>query len=195
MTSTPKPLRRLYDEHESISAVLHALQYLVREVARGKTVDTRVFRQILYYLDVFPERFHHPKEDALLFKAVRARTHEADEVIARLERQHERGADAIRELEQSLLRWEAGGTPERDAFVHAATEFVARYAEHMRIEEDELMPLARRTLDDAEWAEVESAFEASRDPLHGVGADADPQEMFRRVLYLAPPPIGLGEPA
>ena len=195
MTRTPMPLRALYQEHESIAAVLHALSYLVREVEHGKTVDTRVFRQILYYLDVFPERHHHPKEDQLLFKAVRARTHEADEVIARLERQHERGADAIRELEQSLLRWEAGGAAERDAFVQAANGFVERYREHMRIEEDELMPLARRTLGDADWAEVESAFEASRDPLHGVDADADPQELFRRILYLAPPPIGLGEPA
>jgi hemerythrin-like domain-containing protein len=194
MTTTPATLRALYDEHQSISAVLHALQYLANDVARGKAVDPRVFRQILYYLDVFPERHHHPKEDACLFRAVRQRTHAADAVIARLEAQHQAGEAAIRAVEQALLRWEAGGASEAAAFVEAATQFVARYREHMRIEEDELMPLAREALSADDWAAVTAEFAAHADPLHGAAGDA-PDVLFRRILYLAPPPIGLGEPA
>jgi hemerythrin-like domain-containing protein len=189
-----KPLQALYQEHESIAAVLHALQYLAQEVARGKDVDVRVFRQILYYLDVFPERFHHPKEDQLLFTRVRARSPEAAAVIDKLERQHALGAEGIRNLEQSLLRWESGGATERQAFVLVATEFVARYREHMRAEEDDLMPLARRTLAPQDWSEIEAGFAQHVDPLHGAGEDTDPDELFRRILYLAPPPIGLGKP-
>lgn len=190
----PTTLRALYEEHESISAVLHALQYLVRELEQGRRVDPRVFRQILYYLDVFPERFHHPKEDELLFKAVRTRSRAADEVIARLEKWHAAGAGAIRQLEQAMLRWEAGGDGELRAFVQAATGFVAGYREHMRLEEDELMPLARQVLTTSDWAGIEAAFAQHRDPLHGATAQADPAKLFRRILYAAPPPIGLGDP-
>lgn len=189
-----KPLQALYQEHESIAAVLHALKYLAQEVGRGKAVDPRVFRQILYYLDVFPERFHHPKEDELLFTRVRARSPAAADVIDKLERQHAKGAEGIRSLEQALLRWESGGPTERQAFVAAATEFVARYREHMRAEEDELMPLARQALTPQDWSEIEAGFAQHVDPLHGAGEDANPDELFRRILHLAPPPIGLGEP-
>lgn len=185
-----RALQALYQEHESIAAVLHALQQLVRELQQGRRVEAAVFKHILYYLDVFPERFHHPREDEVLFRAVRARTHAADEVIARLERQHAAGAEGMRQLEQALLRWEAGGAAELEAFAQTAGTFVARYREHMRLEEDELMPLARQALTPADWAAAEAAFAAHRDPLHG--AAADPDELFRRILYLAPAPIGLG---
>jgi hemerythrin-like domain-containing protein len=189
-----QPLQALYREHESIAAVLHALAYLAREAGQGKPVDKRVFRQILYYLDVFPERFHHPKEDAVLFAAVAERSDRAREVIARLERQHDAGGVAIRDVEKTLVRWEAGGDAERSAFVRAALAFVDRYREHMRLEEDELMPLAAEVLDREDWAKVEAAFASHRDPLSGVGAESAPQEIFQRILSLAPQPIGLADP-
>jgi hemerythrin-like domain-containing protein len=58
----------LYEEHDSLAAVLHALSALVREVnERDRKVDPKVFRAILYYLDVFLEREHHRKEESVLF--------------------------------------------------------------------------------------------------------------------------------
>lgn len=188
-------LRAFYAEHESIAAVLHALQYLAEEVERGHKVDPKVFRQILYYLDIFPERFHHPREDQLLFKALKARTHEADAIIARLEQQHENGAGRIRDLEQAMLRWEVGGDVEKENFVRATKDFVAGYRAHIRLEEDELMPMARKALTDQDWDRIEAGFGEHRDPLHGTEPETDPSELFRRILYVAPPPIGLGSPA
>lgn len=192
-----QPLQALYQEHESIAAVLHALQALAREAAQGKRVDRRVFRAILHYLDVFPEKFHHPKEDEMLFKAVQSRGHAADAVIERLKRQHEAGAAAIRALEQALARWEqaaSDGSAERSAFANDAAVFVARYREHMRLEEDELMPIAKQVLTGADWAEIESAFADHRDPLHGTTADSEATLMLQRILRLAPAPIGTAPP-
>lgn len=187
-----KLLQALYDEHRSIAAVLDALQQLLREVQRGKRVDPKVFQQILYYLDVFPERHHHPKEDEVLFRAVRSRTDRADAVIAQLERQHAAGAGAIGTLAQLLNRWQGGELA--DAFAQAGADFVARYREHMRLEEEVLMPIAQQALQPADWAAIEAEFARHDDPLHGVAPGDDPREMYRRILYLAPPPIGLGDP-
>jgi hemerythrin-like domain-containing protein len=163
---------------------------LLRETDGGATVDPRVFRQIIYYLDVVPERYHHPKEDQSLFAPLKRRTHAADDVIERLETQHQLGAEAVRQLEQLLTRWDAGGMAERASFVKAANEFVGRYFEHMRLEEDELMPLAERYLTAEDWAAAESEFARHADPLKDVTHEDD---LFRRILFLAPPPIGLGD--
>ena len=79
------PLAQLYSEHRSLAAVLHAMSALVREVReRGRRIDPKVFRAILYYLDVFPEREHHWKEEAVLFPRIRERTHEADAILDEL---------------------------------------------------------------------------------------------------------------
>ena len=60
----PGPLEQLYSEHHSLIAVLGAMSALVREVReRGRRVDPKAFRAMLYYLDVFLEREHHHKEE------------------------------------------------------------------------------------------------------------------------------------
>lgn len=185
-----RQLQVLYDEHRSIAAVLDTFAQLLRESNRGKAVDPKVFRQILYYLDVVPERYHHPKEDQFIFDPIRRRTHEADDIVARLEQQHAMGAQSMRNLEQLMTRWDAGGEPERAAFVGAASLFIERYLEHMRLEEEELMPLAERCLTLEDWAISEAEFARHHDPLKGA---EDSAELFRRILYLAPAPIGLGD--
>jgi hemerythrin-like domain-containing protein len=187
-----KPLQVLYDEHRSIAAVLDAFSYLLRESGRGKSVDLKVFRQILYYLDVVPERYHHPKEDEYLFAPLRKRTHEADELVAKLEHQHVMGDQALKQLEQLMAQWDAGGAPEQMAFLASAKVFVDRYREHMTLEEEQLMPLARMRLTADDWAIAEAEFAKHHDPLKDA---QESKELFRRILYLAPPPIGLGDPA
>ena len=186
-------LQSLYDEHRSIAAVLHGMRFLVREQRRlGRPVDPRVFRAMVYYLDVFPERHHHPKEDRYLFAAVRSRTDEGAEVIERLEREHAAGAQAMRGLEQALLRYEAGGEAEFDAFEQAVERFVDDYWAHMRAEEQELMPLARRVLAPEDWARIEAAFARHADPLGGAPEGEDMDRLFSRIVELAPAPIGMG---
>ena len=64
---------------------------------------------MLSYIDTFPERYHHPKEDAYLFKRLLARCPEAQPVIAALETEHRDGAVKIRELAQALERYRTGG--------------------------------------------------------------------------------------
>ena len=195
MTTSPEPLAALYAEHRSIAAVLAALEALVSERRdRGARIDPRVFRAALYYLDVFAEREHHPKEERALFPRIRARTREGDAVLAELTREHDAGERAMRELEQALVRFEEGGDAEFPAFATAVERFVGRYREHMRKEERDVMPLARRVLDAHDWAELDAVFATHMDPLAGASTE-DYDALFQRIVNLAPAPIGLGPAA
>ena len=188
-------LARMYEEHGSLAAVLNALSALVVEVReRGKRIDPKVFRAIVYYLDVFPEREHHRKEEEALFPRIRARTHEIDGVLDQLAREHAAGEQAIRDLERAFFHYEARGDAEFPAFAEAAERYVARYFEHMRKEENEVMPVARRVLTAQDIAEIEAAFAAHHDPLAGTGRATDPEELFSRIVTIAPAPYGLGAP-
>jgi hemerythrin-like domain-containing protein len=194
LNAMPEPLSQLYAEHRSIAAVLDAMDALVRRArARGARIDGQVFRAMLYYLDVFPEREHHPKEETVLFPRIRARTREADAIIDELAREHESGERAIRAVEQALMRLEEGGTREFPAFAAAVERFVGHYREHMRKEERDVMPIARRVLEAHDWAQIEAAFAAHRDPLAGVSPETDHERLFRRIVALVPAPLGLGQ--
>jgi len=62
----------------------------------------------------------------------------------------------------------------------------------MSAEETQLLPLARQYLKQEDWQEIDTAFSGNSDPLLGAKAGAEHGELFRRILLLAPPPIGVG---
>ena len=188
-----KVLDLLRDEHRSVAAVLHGMQSLMNEMREhGAKVDLKVFWAMLYYLDAFSGRVHHPKEDEFLFKRVRARTHEADAVIGELEREHASHAESLARLEQCLARYQEGGAKEFPAFAREVDRFVRAYWEHMNKEEEGVLPVAQKALSQADWEAIDRAFEENRDPLAAERQTKDIQRLFRRIVELAPPPVGVG---
>jgi len=191
-----KTLNIIRDEHRSISAILHGMEYLVDRVRTRKAkIDPRVFSAMIYYLDTFSERMHHPKEDRYLFKAMRSRGGEAAAVVADLEKEHAAGGEALKRLEQSLVRYEEGGDKEFPAFAEAVAKFVREYRDHMQKEESVVFPLAQRILSTADWQAIDRAFEENRDPLAAQRESRDFEKLFDRIVSLAPPPIGIGPEA
>src|SRR5215471_1797800 len=75
-------LKTIRDEHEVLSAMLHSMRLLL-EHQRGRQggPDFGLLRAMLFYVDEFPNRLHHPKEEALLFPRVRAACPEIAEVL------------------------------------------------------------------------------------------------------------------
>lgn len=181
-------------EHRSLSVILAALKELARMAAKGSAPpDLRVFRAMLRYIDEFPERQHHPKEDAALFARVAARSPQARALVEDLRNEHLVGARLIRELERQFLFQEDGWPAGAKEFRVAVDDYAAFQWAHMRREEEKLLPLAERVLCANDWAVVHAAFAANRDPVAGV-RERDLRELFTRIAHLAPAPVGLGEP-
>ncbi len=182
-------------EHQALAAMLRSLQMLLAQSRRqGSLPDFELLRAMLFYIDEFPERLHHPKESELLFPAVLARCPDLAHVVAKLEQDHARGERAVRDLEHALLAFEMMGDARRVAFEQAAELYVRRYLEHMALEESDILPAARRHFSDGDWALLDAAFASHADPLTGHAATPDYQPLFRRILNQAPAPIGLGAP-
>jgi hemerythrin-like domain-containing protein len=188
-----KAIRIIRDEHRTLAAVLHGMLHLVREVADHATeADFRVLGAMVYYIDTFPERFHHPKEDRYLFRSLRGRCAEAGPLLDRLETEHRTGNEKIRSLEQALARFHAGGKGEFSNFSAAVEGYAKFHWDHMQAEEREVLPLAERHLTAADWREIDAAFEGHTDPLLGAESSEKYDALFSRIVALAPPPIGVG---
>jgi hemerythrin-like domain-containing protein len=186
----------ILDEHRSLAAIVHGLRFLIREMKeKGTDPDTKVLWAMLYYIETFPQKLHHPKEEAYLFRCVRARTHDADKAIAQLEEQHREGAQHVKALEMALGRLEAGAPGGRELFMAAAENFADDIARHMALEENVLIPIAKQHLKTEDWAEIAAAFGQNGDPRFGAEPDHEFRALFSRIVNLAPPPIGVGPSA
>jgi hemerythrin-like domain-containing protein len=183
----------IQDEHRSLSAVLHGLGYLVRQIRdKGARPDFELLRAMVYYMDTVPERFHHPKEEQYLFWLLRIRHPSAAPLLDRLKAEHLASAEKVRTLEQALVHYQHGGKAEFPAFLAAVEDYAALYREHVKAEENEVLPLAEKHLTASDWEAIDAAFLGHSDPLLGVDAGAKHEELFHRIINLAPPPIGVG---
>lgn len=187
-------IRILKDEHRSISAVLHGLKHLAR-LAQDASArpQFQVFRSMLRYLDEYPERLHHPKEDEFLFARVQQRCPQSRGLIETLRAEHVSGESLIRELERKLLLLEEGWPEGAREFLEAVDAYADFHWKHMRREERELLPLAEKHLTEDDWAIITGEFAHNRDPIAGM-QEKDYEKLFSRIASLAPAPIGLGEP-
>jgi len=186
-------IRVIYDEHRALAAVIHGMLYLVREIRYGGAEPKfDVLRAMVHYIHAFPERFHHPKEEAYLFRMLRTSSPHAAPLLDRLETEHRASADRIRNLELALARYEQEGAESFAPFAAAVADYAAFHWEHARAEETELLPLAEAFLTDAEWREIDAAFAGHSDPLVGADAGAEYATLFRHIVDLAPPPLGTG---
>ena len=192
---TPSSLRIIHDEHASIAAVLKSLRLLEQ---RGPGKDPQgffeVMRAMLFYIDEFPERQHHPKETEWLFPRIAERSPEVAHAIEQLDQDHEGGEAAVRELQHLLTAWELLGASRRQAFSSALERYIDFYLAHMRLEETVVLPAALAHLSAADWEAIDHAF-STNDMLLTPGVQRDPafDALFSRIVRAAPSPYGLGD--
>jgi len=154
----------ILDEHRSIGAILKALQNQVA-ACRDDAVrpDWHLFAAMLDYLQAFPEVRHHPKEEQFLFHALRERWPQAAPLLDRLHAEHEQGAADLAALKGAAAAGK-DGHGDLPAFAVAIDAYAQTQWQHMRTEEQEVLPLARERLARQDWQAIDAAFEANLAP-------------------------------
>lgn len=153
----------IQDEHRSLAAVLHGLKRHVAEVRdAGGTPDLGLLQAGLHYIEEFPEKLHHPKEEDYLFSRLRQRTNALDNVFMELHAEHVAGPQCLAQLNDAFLRFRT----DRDATcflagIEAYAEFQFR---HFRTEERVVIPAARIYLTKEDWHHIAIAFSENEDP-------------------------------
>ncbi len=188
------PARKIiYEEHAALAAMLRSLLLLLQQCRRQhRSLDLLALRSVLFYIDEFPEKRHHPLESELLFPKIRSRAPQVRDILDRLENDHAKSEHRIREVEHALLACEVMGESRRSAFEDLAKSYVDGYLQHMIIEERHIMPVADKVLTAEDWRELDEAFMVNKDPLTGHSPDEDYRELFTRIVNLVPAPVGLG---
>lgn len=186
-------IRIIHDEHLSISAVLSGLKSLTQMAQDSRLrPEFAVFRAMIYYIDAFPERMHHPKEDQHLFARLLQRDPSARALIEGLRAEHVAGGQLVRDLEQALLEYEETWPEGAQKFAAAVENYSQFNWMHMSKEENELLPLAQKSLTAEDWGAIEAAFAGNQDPIADL-REKDFDKLYQRIVNLAPAPVGLGD--
>ncbi len=176
-------LGALKTEHHNLAQVLNCLSEEVERI-RGldEKPDLDLLFSIVYYIRVFPDRYHHPKEDEYLFKRLRQRTHEADQVLGELEREHADFERLLKTLEQALRDYDQRYPNGLDELERQVEEYLDIQWQHMRKEEEHVLPIAEKALLDEDWAATNNAFLRHDDPMFGENVRTGFEALRHRIV-------------
>ena len=180
-----KAIAIIQDEHRAITAVVEGLRHVLHEARGGVAPDHRLLAAMFGYIERFPERLHHPKEDDYLFARLRVRRPEAAPLLDALHREHEIGRERFADLKALYERYviEPATLP---AFAEAVERYSQFHWKHMRREEEDVLPLAAQALVAEDWEAIDAAFASNEDPIVGVPARKEFRELFRRLAAMWP---------
>lgn len=169
------PIVAWREEHEYFARLLHLLQKQVDVFHSGGEPKYALMQDILWYLCEYSDQVHHPRED-VAFERLARHCPDLALVVARLRQEHRviahAGATLLARIESVL----EGAILPREQLEAAAATYLIYYQNHIRTEENAILPRASEHLTAEDWQAVR-AVPAMPDPLFG----PDPQGRFREL--------------
>lgn len=169
-------LETLYSEHRYIDSLLHGLEQQASRLQPGKVPDFPLLLDVIDYLNHFPDKYHHPRED-LLFATMLQRSKSFQPRIDRLLREHEVLNRYNEQLFRELTRVAAGGPVNRSELLHSIERYIRGYRQHLEYEATEVFPRAKGVLTRADLKKLAARTHYQDDPLFG----AEVQQRYHRL--------------
>ena len=186
-----KAIDIIHAEHRALGAVLQAFRFILEGIRSGTRLpDFALLEAMIEYITEVPDKLHHPKEDEVLFVKILEVMPEVAPLIAKLQHDHVQGARSTLALRDALQRYQQAGSVGFTDFDRAARMYIESSWAHLGVEEKELLPLARQRLAPQDWAGIDAAFEANKDPWSGPTGEF--KALFSRIVNMVPAPYGVG---
>ncbi len=177
--------RQLYRDHYHFQRLLYCLQ---REINCYGPKSTRpaklsVILDALDYVQVYPEKWHHPVED-VIFRRLLDKEITERELIESLLAEHESLEQLTPRVSQLFLAVANDCVVPAQELRSAAQEFIDRQSQHLDTENDLIYPLIDQYLTDEDWGQVAASLDAMADPLFDKPLQDDYQNLYRYIVEM-----------
>jgi len=142
------PLAALIEEHVNIKKVIAKVQLLITLDDQALIDSTTAIEQALDFIRNYADKFHHAKEEDILFKFFDANA----DIIKAMEEEHVAGRNFVKSVAEAL---KTGDVAEIRKGLKGYTDLLS---EHIRKEDEILYPWMDRQLSDRDVGQLFSKF-------------------------------------
>ena len=142
------PLNKLVREHEVIKKLVYSIPYLFEEFDENPSATRSLIERGLDFIKRYADRFHHAKEEDILFKYF----DENAEIFQIMRRDHEQVRLYVRNIQQALERCD------NNSVCHNLNAYADLLKEHIQKEDEVLYPWMDRNLAVSQVGELFSKF-------------------------------------
>ena len=185
----PHTLALWHAEHVNFARLLNLLDIELALFHGGKSPDYELMLNIMFYMTHYSDVLHHPKED-LVFAKIKERDRRVAATVDELATQHadlhRSGQELVRQLDEILN----DAISSRESVEAVARDYVGSLRSHMRIEEEEILPLADTLLTKRDWSAIHAAVDHIEDPLFGKHPEGRYFALHQQIARQARAPAG-----
>jgi hemerythrin-like domain-containing protein len=174
-------IETLHEDHRNIARLLAALEHQIQIFADAGQPDYDVVVGVADYFLDYPDRCHHPKEDAIV-ERLRLAHPDAAAAVADLIGEHVAVHERALRFRQTVKDLLNDTDIARAEIVDSARRFIEFQWRHMRKEEQTFLPLADRLLAADDWRAIEAKLAARTDPVFGDRVEAMFKTLSERFL-------------
>lgn len=158
-------LEKLHKDHGNLEKILALLSLQLDHFFAGRESNFDLKIELMEYLETYADQGHHPLENLIFNTARKHLDADQQELMDRLQSQHESLVQLTRKFRQSLENVLQGGVMPRDELEVQGREFVALQRQHLDLEESEAFPLIDSVMTAEDWREVAANIPAHDDPV------------------------------
>ena len=137
----------LVADHQLILRMIALLEKNAPRTAAGDYTNWQFYQDGIDFIRQYADRFHHAKEEDVLFKALIENGMPKDNSpVAAMLMEHDLGRSYVSAMETAVLEAQTGRTDTWQAIADNALAYAALLRDHISKEDDILYPLAERVL-------------------------------------------------
>ena len=177
-------ISRLQEDHGNFVRLLDMIEAQLIALQRidAPAVEISVMASALEYICDYPNRYHHPIENAM-FAVVMKKTHQYDNLLKIIGMEHRIIDQQTAELCTLIAQLENGDTHCLDQLIELTEKYLELQRRHLIDEEDVAFPIAMKLLDENDWAEIEQAVEYTDDPLFENDTDGKFESIYQKLIH------------
>ena len=135
--------KMLSDEHKNILKVIDALVKECERIEKGKDIDEDFFKKIIDFIRNYADKFHHAKEEDLLFKEICNNEEKMHcNPVQQMLFEHEEGRKFVKSIEEGLKE------DNKKKIIENSLGYCYLLKDHIYKEDNILYPMAEEGLDE-----------------------------------------------
>jgi hemerythrin-like domain-containing protein len=143
------PTEILEDEHRLIIRVVNSLNIFAQTMEDGWEIEEEVFSDLIEFMRIFAEKWHHAKEEEALFPLLIKRGVPATGCpLAQLTLEHKKANNFVSEIVKFMELLRKGDPDARTKVIQGLRDLSSYYVNHIWNEDNMLFPMANRILKD-----------------------------------------------
>lgn len=159
MQNAGRATAMLRQEHDSILRMLDATEKVARQLDRGQHVTPQTLTELLEFFHLFADRFHHAKEEELVFPLLEERGLPCGGgCLGVMLAEHEQGRSLVEQMAEAASAYSKGAAEAGRRWAEAAWHYAALLRNHINREETVLFVTAENLLTDSEQSALAHAF-------------------------------------